>query len=109
MNRLRDGRIWVRVTGLTPAILLIGVLGAATSLRADLIVHWATSDGGNGHAYEFVDFGANTSWTTARDYAAARCYLGSGGHLVTITSQAESEFLRSSFGSLIGDPGTNVP
>lgn len=109
MTRVDTCRISSWSRKLVPAILLLGLLGTPRVSRANLIVQWKAADGGNDHYYDFVDFGANTSWTTARDYAAAQSYLGSAGHLVTITSQAESDFLRSSFGSLIGDPGTGVP
>lgn len=77
--------------------------------RGDLTVQWKTSDGGNGHYNEFVDFGVNTSWTEANAYTSAQTYRGSSGHLVTVNSAAEDDFLRNSFGSYIGDPNTGVP
>lgn len=50
-------------------------------------VQWRVSEGGNGHWYRFVP--VLTDWPAAR--AAARSH---GADLVSITSAAESEFLR---------------
>lgn len=52
---------------------------------------WEESAGGNGHYYEFVYH--NTDWFTARDTAAAATHNGFNGHLVTITSAAENDFV----------------
>jgi hypothetical protein len=57
----------------------------------------------NGHYYEFVYLtdpytGTNNYWTTARDAAAALQYNGLYGHLATITSEAENDFVRSTAG-----------
>ncbi len=63
---------------------------------------WSTSVGGNGHYYELVlptDPSGNFTWFQARDAAAASIYNGSAGHLVTVTSSAEDDFLRSAFES----------
>jgi len=54
----------------------------------------------NGHSYEFVQVadpytGSNNTWETARDASAASSYLGVNGHLATVTSQAENDFLLS--------------
>jgi hypothetical protein len=65
--------------------------------RADLqIVFWPTSCGGNGNAYELVLPGAATNWLTAYNAANAR-----GGKLVTITTQAEADFV---FARLASNP-----
>jgi hypothetical protein len=45
----------------------------------------------NGNYYEYV--GAALNWTAARDAAAARSFGGVFGHLPTVTSQAENDFL----------------
>jgi len=47
----------------------------------------------NGHYYEAVSVAAGISWMNARDAAASRTYLGRKGHLVTITSAAEQQFV----------------
>jgi hypothetical protein len=69
-------------------------------------VQWTVADGGNDHYYAL--FGADDiNWTSARDAAAGLNFMGSQGHLVTITSAGESGFLETNFGSYIGDP--NAP
>jgi hypothetical protein len=61
---------------------LIASIGSATAAP----VVWEVADGGNGHAYEAVL--ASTTWTEAN--AAATL---AGGHLATIHSAAENEFV----------------
>ena len=61
---------------------------------------WLTGSGANGHYYDLV-LGSKT-WTASRDAAAASSFLGSSGHLVTITSAAENEFVRSTFDASSG-------
>jgi lectin-like protein len=51
---------------------------------------WEIADGGNGHRYRPVAVPAGLSWTEASSLAIA-----AGGHLVTITSDAENEFVFS--------------
>ena len=54
-------------------------------------VEWAIATGGNGHYYEYVpNF---IVWEDARIEAQTRTYLGDTGHLVTVTSQAENDFI----------------
>ncbi len=50
-------------------------------------IEWKVTDGGNGHFYEGV-LDAQISWTEANDAATA-----SGGHLVTITSALENQWV----------------
>ncbi len=64
---------------------------------------------GSNH-YEFIQVtdpftGDNNAWWTARDAAAAMTFSGVNGHLVTITSQAENDFLLSIAGSHSGFQG----
>jgi len=47
---------------------------------------------GNGHAYQYVS-AEGISWTDARDAAASSSYRGVAGHLATLTSQSEQEFV----------------
>lgn len=60
---------------------------------------------GNGHYYDLIMPGsahpANYTWHEARDEAAGMTHLGSSGHLVTVTSAAESQFLFTAFGAQI--------
>jgi VCBS repeat-containing protein len=53
---------------------------------------WSTQVGGNGNVYERVVQPIAT-WTQARAAAAAKSFLGVSGHLATITSPAEQQFL----------------
>lgn len=57
-------------------------------------VEWPISDGGNGHLYEAVLANGDITWEEAQEEAIAR---GEGWHLATITSEDESEFVRSLF------------
>ena len=50
-------------------------------------IQWTVGSGGNGHWYELVE-SPDIIWTEARDDAVLR-----GGHLATITSQAENDFI----------------
>lgn len=51
----------------------------------------------NGHFYEFVT--GRLTWADARIAAAARTYQGLCGHLATITSSAENDFVARTFAS----------
>lgn len=55
----------------------------------------------NGHYYELVSY-PRINWYEARDYAAGSTYNGMQGHLVTITSQAEEDFLINTFPEIGG-------
>ena len=63
-------------------------------------VQWTAATGGNDHWYEVVDVDCcSFSWDRARAAASDPCFQGLRGHLVTVTSQAETDFLVSSFGA----------
>jgi len=51
---------------------------------------------GTGNHYELV-LAAGIGWFAARDQAAQRSFRGVPGHLVTITSQGENDFLYATF------------
>ncbi len=68
------------------AILLLVLICGSVSSAA--IVEWSTGVGGNGHLYEAVEAQLGISWTEARDAAISK-----GGYLVTLTSQAENDFV----------------
>lgn len=55
------------------------------------VVQWTVESGGNGHYYEFVD--QTMTWPLAKAAAESRTHLGLTGHLVTITSAPENEFV----------------
>jgi len=52
------------------------------------MVQWEVADGGNGHYYEAIVASPGITWGQAKDYAEL-----AGGYLVTITSQAENDFV----------------
>jgi len=67
-------------------------------------VEWPTSLGGNGHFYEFVDT-PGVTWLDCNDAAESVSYLGYQGHLVTLTSEAEHNFV---YDTLIASTSANV-
>ena len=80
------------------ANILIGLVWLLTS--GQLIAEpmpWFESEGGNGHFYELVVAPGGTSWTTAQGAAQKSEFLGLQGHLVTIGSEAEWDFITRSF------------
>ena len=65
------------------AILFMSIVSACFALP----VEWTIESGGNGHYYEAISFSGGT-WGEANIAAEAL-----GGHLATITSQAENTFV----------------
>jgi hypothetical protein len=71
----------------------------------------------NGHYYELVDLPVDLNWGDAAAAAAAASHLGLPGHLVTITSTGESQFIQANFPAppdfvwigLFQAPGTTEP
>jgi hypothetical protein len=70
------------------------LLGSPGTLRSAPIL-WSTGSGGNGHYYESVS--TPMTWEDANLAASAMLFLGENGHLATITSQAENDFLVANF------------
>ncbi len=65
-------------------------------------VQWPTSVGGNGHWYEAFGESPTTDgsfmrWDDAKVAAENMEFMGSTGHLATITSQEENEYLTETF------------
>ncbi len=75
------------IQALAAAITLI----ASSAAHAQEAVQWRVADGGNGHWYQYE--AALLDWPVAQQRAAGR-----GAHLVTITSQAEYQFIRAALG-----------
>ena len=73
----------------------LALLAAAPATRAGVTAPTLWTE--NGHAYEVVVVPDGITWSDARDAAAAR-----GGHLVTLTSEAENQFVHG----LIADEAT---
>ena len=69
----------------TIGLLVAGLLAAAPSSHA-VPVTWSA----NGHAYDLVTTAAPITWGEARSLAESM-----GGHLATITSSAENQFVAS--------------
>jgi hypothetical protein len=70
-------------------MIAVGALSATSPASASL-VEWTTASGGNGHSYEVVQLASPIGWNAAKAAAELR-----GGHLATLTSLAEHEFVRS--------------
>ena len=79
-------------------VIVCAVLACLLSCNlADAVpIQWKVSDGGNGHYYELVMTTGN--WQPAVADASSRYHQGIQGHLVTITSQGENDFIVSNFG-----------
>lgn len=77
------------------AVMIAGVLMLAPGAEAQSAVEWKVSDGGNGHWYVVMSTPSAGSWTASRTAATAI-----GGHLVSIASVAENNFLQSYVASL---------
>lgn len=63
-------------------------------------VQWTTQDGGDGHYYELVgsaDPSQEWSWQESNTMAQGMSYIGMPGHLVTIGSAAEEQFITDTF------------
>ncbi len=65
----------------------------AGSILAQGPVQWDTDAGGNGHYYQIVPL--TGPWTEANAFAITMAFKGLAGHLVTITSRAEADFIES--------------
>lgn len=78
-------------------LVLLSVVFLAGSVASADPVEWPVSEGGNGHYYEVIG-GRDTpyagmTWTEADALAKTMSYLGLAGHLATITSFAENNFV----------------
>jgi hypothetical protein len=73
-------------------------LGLALLLAAAASVSAQTVRGPNGHFYTLVS-APGISWPAAHEAAEASLRNGQPGHLVTITSQEEQDFLVGTFGA----------
>jgi hypothetical protein len=79
------------------AILWVTNCLAAEVVDEDSVVQWPVEFGGNGHYYQFVRYDSipGLTWDEARSSAESACFQGIQGHLLTITSKQENDFLRS--------------
>ncbi len=67
---------------------------AADQVKAEP-VQWKTENGGNGHFYDAVAVEVSTTWNDAKLAAESLTFRGVSGHLATITSQQENDFIIS--------------
>jgi hypothetical protein len=82
----------------TLCFLTLMLAAAASPLSANTLpIEWPAAAGGNGHYFELVSPTGGITWTDAKTAAQARSYLGSAGHLVTVTSQGEWDFITTNF------------
>jgi hypothetical protein len=79
------------------------MLTVALSASADPVL-WSQAAGGNGHYYALVEHPEGMNWFEARDEAWTLSHLGVFGHLATITSEAESNFIIDNL--LTGSPSS---
>ena len=75
------------LTGLIMSICLITSPALATP------VQWTTGTGANNHYYDWIAY--NATWAQAKADALTKKYNGLPGHLVTITSSDEYNFVKS--------------
>ncbi|RJR27411.1 MAG: DUF1566 domain-containing protein [Desulfobacteraceae bacterium] len=74
--------------------------GQTTNLTGTYIatgdaIQWKAEDGGNGHWYELVT--SELSWSQAKAHAEGKYKDGVKGHLATITSKEENDFVWNTF------------
>ena len=74
------------------ALPLTCLLTLTASAHADEATQWRSEEGGNGHWYEIRLLQEQISWPAARSEAESL-----GGYLVTLTSEAENDFLWDAF------------
>lgn len=83
------------------ALLALSITLAPPLAKAGPLVQWSIEDGGNGHFYELVgnylDANQRWSWQDSKTMAEGLFHLGAQGHLATIASAAENQFLISTF------------
>ncbi len=72
--------------------LILGISGPVSATP----FQWTVAGGGNGHWYEFVS--SIVTWDTANANAQASTYNGMPGHLATITSAEENDWVFSNVG-----------
>jgi hypothetical protein len=81
--------------------IVTGIVLVAVAVRAEGVpVQWTSGPGANNHWYEFKQ--GVTTWTNANAAAGALTHLGSPGHLATVTSQEEHNFVVALFSGILG-------
>ena len=80
-------------------IAVIALVATHASSASAALTQWRVDQGGNGHFYEVVSVASPIGWDAARVEAETR-----GGHLATLTSAAENDFV----GALVQANGRNA-
>ena len=75
---------------------LLSCLTLSQSVCLGEPIVWEFSEGGNGHSYESFLLPENTPWSVAKSFAEFQ-----GGHLATLTNQAELDWV---FDHIASDP-----
>ena len=80
-------------------VVFLAMLAGVRQLSATPIdpIEWAVADGGNGHFYQILAPTGGIAWTDAKAASEDRAWMGAPGHLVTITSQEEWDFILANF------------
>lgn len=73
------------------SLFAIAAISSLASPAVSQPVQWKLEDGGNGHWYEIID--SFVSWPVANGDAMRRSYAGLEGHLGTIHSETENDFV----------------
>lgn len=79
----------------TSALLSLGAVACTAGAARAATIEWTTASGGNGHLYQLTAVAGD--WTSAEAQAVAL-----GGHLVSINSAAEQQFIVNNFLPLSG-------
>lgn len=81
--------------------LFILSLGCVSQRAAAHPLVWPVGEGGNGHAYDAIWVADGVTWEEARVMAEQLTHEGAPGHLATLTSQAEYDFVWNSLGDVM--------
>ena len=73
--------------------LAVWLLSSIATIAAADPIEWTTASGGNGHFYDRVVGSSN--WGQAKSAAESLSHLGIPGHLTTVGSQAELDFIQA--------------
>ena len=85
VNQGHQKKMLNKITGVTAAAV-VGIAATVAGAQS-AAVQWRVEDGGNGHWYQRVTR-ESRSWSTLREFAER-----DGGHLATLTSLPETNFL----------------
>jgi hypothetical protein len=88
-----------KASAILMGVLLLAIcgMGEAEVFAAGIPIQWEFSDGGNGHTYELISPDGGINWTDAKVASEASSLGGYQGHLVTVNSQEEWDFIVTNF------------